>query len=61
VTWLGFEDDLWHAVFMKSADGEHEMFEGTKADAILWAFQRCQNVRVYVPGESRWETVRAAA
>jgi hypothetical protein len=60
VTWLGEGDD-WHAVFMKDADGDHEMFEGTRDQAIAWGLERCANVKVYVPGESRWEVVRAAA
>jgi hypothetical protein len=61
VTWLKFEPgDVWHAVFMETADGKHQMFEGSREDCIAWGFERCPLVKVYVPGESRWEVVRAA-
>lgn len=62
VTWLKFEPgDVWHAVFVASQRGEHDMFEGSRDECIAWGLSRCPTVKVYVPGESRWEIVGAAA
>jgi hypothetical protein len=58
VSWLPFEEgDRWHAVYIEGPNGMHQMFEGSRDEAIAWARERCDTVKVMIKDTEQYELV----